>query len=191
MHSEICAVPAERLVTERELLAPLPSLRPGIGRLVTRNVDHLAYVRFGSARYSVPVALIGAPVTAAGGPRPIPGHPHRSALMGAVTDELVAEHLLVAPGRGIVSTMLAPAVRGRRRGGQVRPKTQQEKAFCALGPTAEVFIIGAAAHGERAFLDLNSVSSTAIVSPAPRGAVGPRSDRPGPIPAHHPTSGRW
>ena len=26
-HSEICAVPAERLVIERELLGPLPSLR--------------------------------------------------------------------------------------------------------------------------------------------------------------------
>ena len=37
MHSEICAVPAERLVTERELLAPLPSLRASIGRLVTRK----------------------------------------------------------------------------------------------------------------------------------------------------------
>ena len=29
---EICAVPAERLVTERELLAPLPSLRASIGQ---------------------------------------------------------------------------------------------------------------------------------------------------------------
>src|ERR1022692_1432685 len=32
-HSEICAVPAERLVTERELLAPLPSLRASIGKM--------------------------------------------------------------------------------------------------------------------------------------------------------------
>jgi transposase len=36
VHSEICAVPAERLVIERELLAPLPSLRPSLGKLVTR-----------------------------------------------------------------------------------------------------------------------------------------------------------
>ena len=54
----------------------------------------------------------------------------------------------------------------------MRPKTVAEKAFCALGPTAEAFITGAAAagntrlgpelvelntlaaaHGERAFLD--------------------------------------
>ena len=47
-------MPAERLVTERELLAPLPSLRASIGRLVTRKVDRLSCVRFASARYSVP-----------------------------------------------------------------------------------------------------------------------------------------
>jgi hypothetical protein len=29
----------------------------------------------------------------------------------------------------------------------VRPKTRQEKAFCALGPTAEAFLTGAAAAG--------------------------------------------
>src|ERR1022692_919772 len=43
-HSEICAVPAERLVTERELLAPLPSLRASIGKFVTRKVDRLSCV---------------------------------------------------------------------------------------------------------------------------------------------------
>src|SRR5712664_3346008 len=53
-HSEICAVPAERLVAERELLAALPSLRASTGRLVTRKVDRLSCVRFGSARYSGP-----------------------------------------------------------------------------------------------------------------------------------------
>ena len=59
LHSEICAVPAERLLTERELLAPLPSLRASIGKMATRKVDRLSCVRFGSARYSVPVRLIG------------------------------------------------------------------------------------------------------------------------------------
>jgi transposase len=43
-HSEICAVPAERLVTERELLGPLPSLRASTGRAVTRKVDRLSCV---------------------------------------------------------------------------------------------------------------------------------------------------
>ncbi len=59
MHSEIAAVPAERLVAERELLGALPSLRARIGKLVIRKVDRLRCVRFGSARYSVPTRHIG------------------------------------------------------------------------------------------------------------------------------------
>ena len=49
---------------ERELLAALPSLRPEIGaKPITRKVDQLSCVRFGSARYSVPIRLIGTTVT--------------------------------------------------------------------------------------------------------------------------------
>ena len=170
IHSEICAVPAERLVIERELLAPLPSLRAGIGRVVTRKVDRLSCVRFGSARYSVPVALIGAQV------RLRVDHDRSLAILTVRADgrgdgELVAEHLLVAPGEASIHDdhYGGPRPAPRRA---VRPKTQQEKAFCALGPTAEAFITGAAAagntrlgpelaelntlaaaHGEQAFLD--------------------------------------
>jgi transposase len=50
VHSEICAVPPERLQAERELLGPLPSLRPQIGaKPISRKVDKLSCVRFGSA----------------------------------------------------------------------------------------------------------------------------------------------
>ena len=52
---------------ERELLGALPGLRLEIGpRPVTRKVDRLSCVRFGSARYSVPHRLIGATVHCAG-----------------------------------------------------------------------------------------------------------------------------
>jgi len=54
IHSEICAVPAERLVTERELLAPLPSLRASTGRQVLRKVDRLSCV-FSELRDNVAV----------------------------------------------------------------------------------------------------------------------------------------
>ena len=55
MHSEICAVPVERLVVEQPLLGELPSLRAEFGaRPTTRKVDKLSCIRFGSARYSVP-----------------------------------------------------------------------------------------------------------------------------------------
>ena len=54
-HSEICAVPAERLETERGLLGPLPSLRPQIGaKPASRKVDRLSCVRFGSAATRCP-----------------------------------------------------------------------------------------------------------------------------------------
>jgi transposase len=139
VHSEICAVPAERLVIERELLAPLPSLRASTGRYVTRKVDRLSCVRFGSARYSVPVRLIGTEV----GVRTDDG---RLLVIMTATGEAVAEHVLVAPGEA--------SVRDEHYGGPrpaprraVRPKTAAEKEFCALGPVAEAFITGAAAAG--------------------------------------------
>jgi transposase len=139
VHSEICAVPAERLVTERELLGPLPSLRAATGKLVTRKVDRLSCVRFGSARYSVPARLIGAQV----GLRTDDG---RLLVIVTSAGDIVAEHVLVAPGEA--------SVRDEHYGGPrpaprraVRPKTAAEKEFCALGPVAEAFITGAAAAG--------------------------------------------
>jgi transposase len=139
IHSEICAVPAERLVIERELLAPLPSLRASTGRLVLRKVDRLSCVRFGSARYSVPVRLIGTQV----GVRTDDG---RLLAVLTGTGEVVAEHVLVAPGEASVldEHYGGPRPAPRRA---VRPKTAAEKAFCALGPVAEAFITGAAAAG--------------------------------------------
>jgi hypothetical protein len=60
VHSEICAIPDERLVIERGLLRPLPSLRLQIGApSVIRKVGRLSCVRYASARYSVPTRLIG------------------------------------------------------------------------------------------------------------------------------------
>jgi transposase len=139
VHSEICAVPAERLVIERELLAPLPSLRPGTGRQALRKVDRLSCVRFGSARYSVPVRLIGTQV----GVRADDG---RLLVVVTATGEVVADHVLAAPGEASVldEHYGGPRPAPRRA---VRPKTAAEKAFCAFGPAAEAFITGAAAAG--------------------------------------------
>ncbi|HEX5116325.1 MAG TPA: IS21 family transposase [Pseudonocardiaceae bacterium] len=139
LHSEICAVPAEQLVIERELLAPLPSLRPSIGRAVTRKVDRLSCVRFGSARYSVPTRFIGEQV----GLRTDDG---RLLVVVSGTGQVVAEHTLVAPGE---ASVLDAHYGGPRPAPQraVRPKTVAEKEFCALGPVAEAFITGAAAAG--------------------------------------------
>jgi hypothetical protein len=139
VHSEVCAVPAERLVTERELLGPLPLLRPSIGRSMTRKVDRLSCVRFASARYSVPVRLIGTQVRL---------RTDDGSLLVIMTGDgtVVAEHFLVPPGEA--------SVRDEHYGGPrpaparaVRPRTAGEKEFCALGTVAEAFITGAAAAG--------------------------------------------
>jgi transposase len=140
VHSEICAVPAERLVTERELLAPLPSLRASTGRLVTRKVGRLSCVRFGSARYSVPARLIG---TRAG----VRTDDGRLLAIMAGTGEVVAEHMLVAPGEASVRDEHYGGPRPDTPRRAVRPRTAAEKEFCALGPVAEAFITGAAAAG--------------------------------------------
>ena len=107
--------------------------------MVTRKVDRLSCVRFGSARYSVPVRLIGAPVGLRAGDG-------RLLAMVTATGEVVAEHVLVAPGEASVldEHYGGPRPAPRRA---VRPKTAAEKAFCALGPVAEAFITGAAAAG--------------------------------------------
>jgi hypothetical protein len=139
-HSEICAVPAERLFTERELLGPLPSLRAATGRLVTRKVDRLSCVRFASARYSVPVRLIGEQV----GLRTDDG---RLLVIMTGTGEVVAEHVLVPPGEASVRDEHYGGPRPATPRRAARPKTVAEKEFCALGPVAEAFITGAAAAG--------------------------------------------
>lgn len=137
VHSEIVAVPAERLVTERELLGPLPSLRAQIGKLVTRKVDRLSCIRFGSARYSVPIRHIGRQVEV----RVIDGVV-QVVLLGTV----IAQHTVVSPGETSVDddhyggARPAPAR-------AVRPKTATEIVFCGLGPVAETFIKAAAAAG--------------------------------------------
>jgi transposase len=138
-HSEICAVPAERMLAERELLGPLPSLRASIGKLTTRKAGRLSCVRFGSARYSVPTRLTGTEVRLRTGDG-------RLLVIVDSTGEVVAEHTLVAPGEA--------SVRDEHYGGPrpaprraARPKTAAEKEFCSLGPVAGAFITGAAAAG--------------------------------------------
>lgn len=138
-HSEIHAVPAERLEVERGLLGSLPSLRPRIGTAVLRKVDRLSCVRVGSSRYSVPTAAIGTTVEVVAGRG-------RIRVVHPGTGELLAEHALVAPGEASVvdEHYGGPRPAPRR---MARPKTPAEKAFFALGEVAEQFVKGAAAAG--------------------------------------------
>lgn len=140
-HSEICAVPADRLVSERELLAELPSLRPEFGaRPTTRKVDKLSCIRFASGRYSVPNRLVGSTVTVLVEDRVL-------RVIEPVTGQIHAEHALVAPGETSIVDDHYGGPRPDRPRRAARPRTATEKAFLALGPVAEAFLVGAAAAG--------------------------------------------
>ncbi len=140
VHSEICAVPDERLIVERELLSPLPSLRAQIGApSVLRKVDRLSCVRYGSARYSVPTGLIGTTVAVVVDQGAV-------CLVEPTTATIVAEHELVAPGAASILDAHYDGARPVPHRGP-RPKTTIEKQFCDLGEDAEAFLVGAAAIG--------------------------------------------
>jgi hypothetical protein len=136
-HSEISAIPAERLATERELFSDLPSLRAQIGKTVTRKVDKLSCVRFGSARYSVPNDHIGKEVSL---------RVKDGVVQVVFLGEIIAEHLVVSPGESSVHDDHYGGARPMPRR-VVRPRSRAEKTFCSLGPVADAFIKGAAARG--------------------------------------------
>jgi transposase len=137
VHAETQAVPDERLVEERTLLRALPSLRPAMRHGVVRKVDKLSTVRIGSARYSVPHALVGQHVEVATAD-------DRIEVWHDAT--LVASHRLVPPGGTSIRDAHydRPARKPRRA---VRARTATEKAFLALGEDAETFLRAAAAAG--------------------------------------------
>lgn len=141
VHSEIAAVPDERLATEVDLLTELPSLRPLIGPApVTRKVDKLSTIRLASARYSVPTALIGTQVGVV-----VDGA--RVLILDVGTGQVHAEHPLAAPGEASVLDEHYGSARPPVPVRAIRPRSAAEVAFCALGPAAEAFIAGAAGSG--------------------------------------------
>ena len=137
VHSETSAVPDLRLLTERTLLRPLPSLRPAPAPTATRTVDRMRTVRYGSARYSVPGAFIGTRVdlVVAGGEV-------------VITDRgtEIARHRIVGPGELSLDDAHygGPAKAPVRA---IRPRTPAEIAFLDLGSVAAAFLRAAAAAG--------------------------------------------
>lgn len=143
VHSEICAIPIERLERERDLLGELPSLRPDLGpKPISRKVDKLSCIRFGSARYSVPNRLIGSTVTVL-----VDERARMLRVVEPVTGEVHAEHGLVAPGEVSIVDEHYGGPRSDTPRRAARPRTPAEKEFLALGAVAEEFLTGAAAAG--------------------------------------------
>jgi transposase len=137
VHSEIAAIPDERLMVERDVLRALASLRPTMRLGVSRKVDKLATVRIGSARYSVPHLLRGQHVDVTTADDRVQVW-HQG--------ELVAEHRLVPPGAAsILDEHYDKPARVPTR--SVRPRTKAEQQFLGLGEDAVAFLRAAAAAG--------------------------------------------
>ncbi len=136
-HSETKRPPAELIAADRELLRPLPEARPAIACGSERKVDRLATIRFASARYSVPHRLVGETVEALASDREL------IVTHGGVP---VAQHPLLGPGEVSIEDQHypTPAPTGIR---ELRPRTEAERAFLALGPEAEAYLRAAAAAG--------------------------------------------
>ena len=137
LHSEIMAIPAERLLVERQLLRPLPSLRPALRRGVLRKVDKLSTVRFGSARYSVPVRLKGSLVEIMA---------QEASVLILHEGQEVTRHPLKAPGEVSINDS-DYGHESKRPARAIRPRSESELAFLALGPVAEPFLRAASASG--------------------------------------------
>ena len=137
IHSEIQAVPAERLAEERRLMRPLPSLRPALCRGALRKVNKTQTIRFGSARYSLPTGWVGKLVE-------VSVVDHEVVL--AVDGHEIDRHPLMAPGEVSIKD---EHYQGRPRvpARAVRVRTGTERAFLALGPPAEAFLRSAAVAG--------------------------------------------
>jgi transposase len=168
LHTEIVAIPADRLATERGVLRPLPSLRAPLRQGEARKVDKLATIRFGSARYSVPRTLVGEVVLV---------RAHEGAVIIEHAGGEVARHRPVAPGEVALEDAHygGPAKRPARA---VRPRSAAEVAFLALGPAAERFLRAAAAAGTvrlsselEAIVALEAAWSRAALLPALERAV--------------------
>jgi hypothetical protein len=71
----------------------------------------------------------------------------RVQVLEPVTGEIAAEHALVAPGETSIADEHYGSTRPDRPRRAPRAKTDQEKAFLALGEVAAAFLTGAAAAG--------------------------------------------
>ncbi len=150
VHRETNRVPAEALTVEQQRLHPIPvaPFTAAVGQTRAVNTDQT--IRFGSVRYSTPPGLIGREVwvradgdelviTASG----IPG--------GAAGLSEVARHRLSTPGNPRIELSHYPdhpqLPDGTPRPPKVRPRSEAEATFLALGPGAQSWLIEAAAVG--------------------------------------------
>jgi transposase len=145
-HRETARIPAEALATEQARMHPVPVAAFTAAAGETRSVNSDQTIRFGSVRYSTPPGLVGHEVW-----------------VGVEGEELiitakleaglveVARHQLSTPGNPRIDLSHYPdhpqEPDGSPRPPKVRPRSEAEKAFLALGPGAHAWLVEAAASG--------------------------------------------
>jgi transposase len=144
VHREIAAVPADRLLVERQRLHVLPAEPYALGLGEERLVDDSQTIRFGSVRYSTP-----------------PGHVGAKVWCRVVGEELVivartrgglaeiARQPLSTPGNPRILEEHYPGHPGgdHPRPPKIRPRSEAEVAFLDLGDGAHQWLVEAAAAG--------------------------------------------
>jgi hypothetical protein len=145
-HKEIAAVPAERVLAEREHLHQFPDEPYTAAFGETRVVSWSSTIHFGGARYSVPHGLAGAVVWAR-------AQADQLVVMvvarpGQRTEE-VARHRLVGPGQWSIDPSHYPERRADPLAREPRARNQAEAEFLALGEGARRWLVEAAAAGAR------------------------------------------
>ena len=146
VHRETARIPNEALVVEQQRMHPVPLAPFTAAAGETRCVNTDQTIRFGSVRYSTPPGLIGTEVWVR-----VEGEELviTARLEGGLVE--VARHRLSTPGNPRIDLSHYPdhpqEPDGSPKPPKLRPRSDAEKAFLALGPGAHAWLVEAAATG--------------------------------------------
>ena len=142
-HRATMEPPVIRLAEEHDRLHRLPRLPHMVCFGETRKVSWQSVISVGGARYSVPHSLIDERVWArADGDELIVVHAD-----GPGGPREVARHRLTTPGRPAIDDQHYPPRPPGALERRPRARSDEERAFLAIGPAAEQWLIKAAAAG--------------------------------------------
>ncbi len=150
VHRESAKIPAEALGIEQGRMHPVPAEPFTAAAGETRLVNTDQTIRFGSVRYSTPPGLVGREVWARveGEELVITAKLDSGSHQGLVE---VTRHRLSTPGNPRIDLSHYPdhpqEPDGSPKPPKIRPRSDAEKAFLALGPGAHAWLVEAAAAG--------------------------------------------
>lgn len=154
VHRETAKIPAEALVIEQGRMHPVPAEPFTAAAGETRLVNTDQTIRFGSVRYSTPPGLVGREVWArVEGEELVITAQLVNGLDSGSQQGLVevARHRLSTPGNPRIDLSHYPdhpqEPDGSPKPPKIRPRSDAEKAFLALGPGAHAWLVEAGAAG--------------------------------------------